>query len=244
MKRLLVGLCLLSLWCVEAHAAARHAVLIGTDYQYENQDCQSSADGRCARPLRGPHNDVEALKTVLTGRYGFAADRVTTLIGAEATKQAILETLTGLAATTQPGDLLFIYFSGHGTSGFDQSTSGARPGLHPHPARLSRMTPESMMTTPSARWTACLSVAATSARCLKNSNANTPMVVVFDACFSGNSVRSLGRSRVVIAKYTPLPPLPYTGTPPEPYPYHNLLYIAGLGRDRNRQGSLTRTGAV
>lgn len=219
MNRLLVGLCLLSLWCVEAHAA-RHAVLIGTTYN----DCDASADGVCIRPLRGPHNDVAALRTVLTERYGFAADRVTTLTGGAATKAAIMGALKGLAQTTEPGDLLFIYFSGHGTSGFDQSTSataGIEPtsgAIVPHDARIYEDDPQ--------RTLDGLIIGRRDLRpVFEDLERERSLVVVFDACYSGNSVRSLGRSPG-IAKYTPLPPLPYTGTPREPYPYRNLLYIS------------------
>ena len=225
MNRLLLGLCVLSLWYVEAYAA-RHAVLIGTNYDYEKPDCQSSADGACVGELMGPHNDVEALRVVLTGRYGFTADRVTILTGGAATKDAIMGTLEGLAETTEPGDLLFIYFSGHGTSGFDQkltAASGIEPtsgAIVPHDARIYKDDPQ--------RTLDGLIIGRRDLRPIfEKLERERPMVVVFDACFSGNSVRSLGRSPG-IAKYTPLPlpPPPYTGTPRESYPYHNLIYIS------------------
>jgi hypothetical protein len=100
--------------------AARHAVLIGVDYQ----DCQpASPDITCPSPLYGPPHDIAALKRLLIEQYQFAPGRIITLANREATKAKILETLDTLQQTTVPQDVIFIYFSGHGTSGADPDLS-------------------------------------------------------------------------------------------------------------------------
>ena len=67
--------------------------------------------------LRGPANDVALLTRVLTDR---GVSDITTLTNASEgtaapTRQAILDALADLAATSQPGDFVYVHLSGHGT---------------------------------------------------------------------------------------------------------------------------------
>ena len=90
--------------------AANHALLIGIG-QYKT------------RTLEGPPHDVAALRRVLASKYDFKRENILTLINQEAVKSRILNEIEQLAHITQPGDRIFIYFSGHGTSRRDDLMS-------------------------------------------------------------------------------------------------------------------------
>jgi hypothetical protein len=89
--------------------AERHALLVGvSDYPNLAKDKQ----------LRGPRNDVPAIREALLQR-GFADARIRVLAdGVEGaalpTRAAILAALNGLANTVARGDFVFVYFGGHG----------------------------------------------------------------------------------------------------------------------------------
>jgi hypothetical protein len=81
---------------------ATHALLIGID-SYPR-----------ARPLHGAVNDVESFRRLLTTDLKVPATNVQVLVNAQATKQAIVDALAGLATRTKPGDAILIHYSGHG----------------------------------------------------------------------------------------------------------------------------------
>ena len=104
-KKILFGLLILMLVGLTASGAnaANHALLIGIG-QYKS------------RTLEGPPHDVTALRRVLVSKYDFNPDNIRTLINQEAVKSRILVEIKQLKHRTRPGDHIFIYFSGHGTS--------------------------------------------------------------------------------------------------------------------------------
>lgn len=66
--------------------------------------------GSQLRPLKGVHNDVEAM-AVLLGQLEFTVDR---RIEGDATREGILEGYRRLIADSASGDAAVIYYSGHG----------------------------------------------------------------------------------------------------------------------------------
>src|SRR4051794_8906428 len=83
---------------------AKRAVLIGIN--------------RYARPgsdLRGCVNDVRGMQLLLTELYGFADADLTLLLDEQATKAAMQTAITDLVATGEPGDVLLLHYSGHGS---------------------------------------------------------------------------------------------------------------------------------
>lgn len=66
--------------------------------------------------LQGCVNDTEAWGTVL-GTLGFKVDK---LVDQRATRQAMLDALSGMMRSAQPGDVLVFQYSGHGTQVPDQ----------------------------------------------------------------------------------------------------------------------------
>lgn len=77
--------------------------------------------------LQGPSHDVLALQDVLVQRWGFAATDVKTLTDKAATRAAITQALQALVQRTQPGDEVFLYLSGHGTSSLQPGFEKAMP---------------------------------------------------------------------------------------------------------------------
>lgn len=112
MKNILLttALCLAAL---PAQARENHALLIGAN-QYQNLAERWW--------LKGPANDVQLVATYLTTQapVPFAAENVTVLTdgvaGYEApTLAAIRTAFADLTAEVQPGDFVYLHFSGHGT---------------------------------------------------------------------------------------------------------------------------------
>ncbi len=247
-----IGLAVL-LGLVAIARAERYAVLIGVDYQ----GCQSALNSQgCPPGLEGPVNDVEALQRVLVDRYQFRPEHITVLVNQNATKAKILTTLAAFRQTTTAHDFLLVYFSGHGTSRFDRE---ANLDIDPSSGALVpddfRFYPNDMSRT--------LDGLIIGRRDLRTIFAELErerrLLVIFDACFSGNTVRSL-RGSAGIPRYVSLDasllrgrrgiqvipsvsqPTP-TGTPEEPYPYKNLIYLSAsdetqLARDLAPQESV------
>uniref|UniRef100_A0A383VPH1 Peptidase C14 caspase domain-containing protein n=1 Tax=Tetradesmus obliquus TaxID=3088 RepID=A0A383VPH1_TETOB len=70
--------------------------------------------------LNGCVNDVNAMYSMLTTHFGFAPENITKLIdtdpsGEQPTGANIKRHLTEMVAASQPGDVLFFHYSGHGT---------------------------------------------------------------------------------------------------------------------------------
>ena len=65
--------------------------------------------------LEGPKNDVPLIEKLLKEKQGYAADSIRILLDKDATRAAILASIDEwLINGTQPGDRVYLYFSGHG----------------------------------------------------------------------------------------------------------------------------------
>jgi len=108
----LCAIVLCALGTADAHAA-RRALLIGiNDYT----PAQKTAPDRDWKNLQGAVNDVEALREMLTLRYGFADRDIVTLTNQQATRAAILQSLEQhLVCSAAKGDVLLFYYAGHGS---------------------------------------------------------------------------------------------------------------------------------
>ncbi|MDQ2623236.1 MAG: caspase family protein, partial [Actinomycetota bacterium] len=106
-----------------ADAPRRRALLVGiseyTKLGSRNGDW-SDLSTRC---------DVELMKQVLIGRYGFAPEHVKVLTEGQAERQAIVELFRGhLIQDARPGDVVVFYFSGHGQLIPDPKSWGGQRG--------------------------------------------------------------------------------------------------------------------
>lgn len=99
------------LWAAVAAQAAPQALLVGVSGYPSLPE---------ARRLRGPRNDVPLMREALL-RAGMPADGIRMLAdgvpgsAALPTRGAILAGMDALAAHSQPGDWVVVYFSGHGS---------------------------------------------------------------------------------------------------------------------------------
>ncbi|KAK6149573.1 hypothetical protein DH2020_017098 [Rehmannia glutinosa] len=87
---------------------AKKAVLIGCNYPGTKAE------------LKGCINDVRRMYACLVERYGFSEDDITVLIdtddsSTQPTGRNIRAALADLVNSAQPGDFLFVHYSGHGT---------------------------------------------------------------------------------------------------------------------------------
>nr|ADM52185.1 type II metacaspase [Hevea brasiliensis]ANB41198.1 metacaspase 8 [Hevea brasiliensis] len=87
---------------------AKKAVLIGINYPGTKAE------------LKGCINDVKRMYRCLVDRYGFSEEDITVLIDTDEsyiqpTGKNIRRVLTDLVRSAEPGDLLFVHYSGHGT---------------------------------------------------------------------------------------------------------------------------------
>lgn len=183
-------LCVGILICFASLARAeKHALLIGIgNYTYNVKD------------LKGPPHDVDVLKDLLIEKWAFEDTNITTLIDRVAGRNAILSALDKITEQTSSGDFVLVYFSGHGTSWYDPGSKVLQQnGLTPNtgalvPADLNLgQTVEKIMDR--------LIIGTRDLRPrFKKLDQDRQVLVVFDACYSGNSVRSvLSRSRGALA---------------------------------------------
>ncbi len=111
-----------------ASAGVKRALLIGiNDYQ--------------ALPkLRGAIHDVETLQAILESRHGFRAEHVRVITDGQATRAGILEALGRLERDSEPDDVIYIHYSGHGsqvrdTNGDEADEDGMDETICPQDAR-------------------------------------------------------------------------------------------------------------
>lgn len=201
----------------------RHALLVGVgDYIHDS-----------VSDLEGPPHDVRSLEQALSRDWGF--DRVTSLVDHEATRAAVLDAIDDLIRDTRPGDHVFLYFSGHGTSTFEGRDRGRAPSslartLDPGtggllPADVDPASPDAG------------SVLLVGRRDLRPRLArldrDRDVFVVFDACYSGNTVRNwTPGGGASAAKYQPWSETAApafgsaTRAADDRYPYDNLVYLS------------------
>ncbi|MBI1762711.1 MAG: caspase family protein [Acidobacteria bacterium] len=117
MKKLTAGVCFVTLvlgWLVLPQLSSRaqtrkpnsHALLVGINHYAQAY----------VPPTPGAEEDALAMRELLIKHYGFHADEIKLLLGAEATAANIVaEFRRRLIAETQPGDHIFFHYSGHGS---------------------------------------------------------------------------------------------------------------------------------
>jgi hypothetical protein len=208
---------------VFAHAE-NHALLIGIGNYRQ-------------RTLEGPAYDVQALSKLLSEHYNFKRKNVHTLVNQEAGKSRILEELQRLTRITRPGDRVFIYYSGHGTSRRDELLA------LPLPHGSGALVPADFKGDSNQSIEEQMSQLIIGKRDLRpilaQLDRDRKVLVVFDTCFSGNTVRGIGnRKSGAVSRYLPLGSRSVFSEEQqigsfaenlkadEPYPYQNTFYIS------------------
>ena len=89
--------------------------------------------------LNGTGNDVELMRSVLTGKFNFPPDNIKILRDEDATRDGILSAIRShLIEPTESGDIVVLHYSGHGSQMLDVSgdeIDGFDETLVPHDAR-------------------------------------------------------------------------------------------------------------
>ena len=162
--------------------AVQHALLIGvSDY----------TDPRIP-DLEGPVNDVDALRDVLIRQWLFKEENIHVLVDANATEVNILQALDDLQRSTAPDDDVIIYYSGHGTSASDPDLgahldlpdgTGAIVASDFNPDKLNRRSLD--QATDDGLLVGRFEIRPR----LEALDIGRSVLVIFDACFSGNATR-------------------------------------------------------
>jgi hypothetical protein len=166
------------------------ALLIGIDnYEYPN----------AVSPLAGSLNDVEDVKALLIGKYEFPEAGIVVLKNSQATHAAIIAAIQNhLIAKAQPGDIVVVHYSGHGSQMKDVSgtkISGLDETIVPYDSR----DPQGKVFDISGMELHAL---------LRQLSAKTRNITfILDSCHSGTLVRG-GRIRWTAADKRTPPPLP------------------------------------
>ncbi len=92
--------------------------------------------------LAGSLTDIEAMSSVLTGRFGFSAGNIAILTDREATREGILDGFEWLIAMAGPDTAVVVHFSGHGSAVKDMNgdeADGWDDTLVPHDSGRGRV---------------------------------------------------------------------------------------------------------
>lgn len=161
-------------------------------------------------PLKGPPNDLALVEKVLRENYGVS--NITILKDEMASSQRILDEFMRLKSTTGKNDVIFFYFSGHGTQVKDRNgdeADGWDEALvaydYNQETRTGLILDESLAT-------------------VLNEMADRQVLSVIDSCHSGTITRS-----VITGKFISrwIPPSEYTGT--------QHTFFAGINPGMNDQ---------
>ena len=110
----------LALTVQAANASTRRAVVIGIDKYApaapkSGETTSQNTERSGWYDLDGAVNDAMAMRDVLS-LHGFESDNVAVLLNDDASREAILEALRSvLVEQSEPGDIAFFYFAGHGS---------------------------------------------------------------------------------------------------------------------------------
>ena len=159
---------------------ARYAVIIGiADYPREENDLSYTV------------NDATAVAKVLLKDKAWDEGNVIVLLNEEATKGAVADVLSLLADKASMHDLLFFYFSGHGTAAPDTPPYDEHDSYDEYICTYGTSFEEFIRDDELSAWLASIPVGT--------------LVVALDACYSGGQIRtSIGRVKALSAYYYPM----------------------------------------
>jgi Caspase domain len=199
--------------------------------------------GRPAMDLDGARPDGESIVAMLV-RYGYQRDHVTFFADVQATRAAILGELDRLAALVKPGDQVVFYYSGHGTSSLDTNTGGF--GMDPATGAIvpSDLRPGSRDSVLAQLIVGKRDLQPRLARIEEKAR----VLVIFDACFSGESVKSIAGVEEASPRYVSLSDLTRGGVSSDAikaaerslntrggqtdYPYHQVVYLSASANNQ------------
>lgn len=210
---------------------AQHALLVGAGEYPKAPGIHS---------LSGPVNDVAALRNELIERWGVRSENMVVLLNETASRHRILAELDALASRTRRGDIAFFYYSGHGTSAhalgnelkLDLSTGAILPADIEETDNADRLFDQLIIGLRDIR-----------PLLAKMDRNGVRVLVLFDACYSGDSAKSIGdltaRSADSLINSLAAPAaltsfnqaLGEADKKGEDWPYQNVVYISASARN-------------
>jgi hypothetical protein len=223
--------------CASWMHAAKYAVIAGVgQYPY-----LVDANGRPANDLDGPKFDAAKMAEALV-RYGYPRANITVLVDAAGTRQAILGALKRIAGQVKSGDHVVFYYSGHGTSSLDEDTHGF--GLD---AGTGAVIPSDLRIGNTHDVLPQLIVGKRDLQpMLGDIERQAEVLVIFDACFSGESVKSITLAESPVMRYVSLSSLTRGAVSSESikeaeqaphkrsakdYPYQRVVYLSAAANN-------------
>ena len=114
-KIILFIISILSFSITEAQQQKR-ALIIGINiYKPPLSEQLDNSNRRSWSNLDGCVNDASAMRDLALAKYGFAESNTTTLFNEQASRERILSELKKLVDVSKAGDIVFIYYAGHGS---------------------------------------------------------------------------------------------------------------------------------
>lgn len=94
----------------------KHALIIGIDtYKPPVTALTETGSQRSWTNLDGCVNDASAMRDLVIAKYAFENSHIKTLFNAEASRDRIITELKALVQTAKKGDVVFIFYAGHGS---------------------------------------------------------------------------------------------------------------------------------
>lgn len=94
----------------------QRALIIGINtYKPPLSEAPDNSNRRSWSNLDGCVNDASAMKDLAISKYGFTEANMTTLYNEQATRERIISELKNLINVSKAGDIVFIYYAGHGS---------------------------------------------------------------------------------------------------------------------------------
>jgi len=141
--------------------------------------------------LEGPVNDVDLIRDVLLNSAQFDSKDITVLKDSDATKQGILRAMRQIVDIAEKGDIFILYFSGHGTSAMDNAIDSDIPtksgALIPYDI-------ENIKSKEDLNNRLMIGRRDLKPNLIALDNAGVSVLVLIDACYSGNTVRGENKS--------------------------------------------------
>ena len=104
--------CIVSLYAQEK----KRALIIGIDtYKPPVAELKETSSQRSWTNLDGCVNDASAIRDLVMAKYAFSVTDIKTLFNEEASRDRIIQELKELVQTAKKGDVVFIYYAGHGS---------------------------------------------------------------------------------------------------------------------------------
>ncbi len=114
--RLTLGLALLFSFSLAQSQKQQRALIIGINiYKPPLSEAPDNTNRRSWSNLDGCVNDASAMKDLAISKYGFKETNMTTLYNEQASRERIISELKKLINVSQAGDIVFIYYAGHGS---------------------------------------------------------------------------------------------------------------------------------